>query len=48
MRLSFSTRGWGNVPWEELVETAGDMGFSLDEDTSMFDSDTKSSAGANS
>jgi len=27
MRLSFSTRGWGNVPWEELVETAGDMGF---------------------
>ena len=28
--------------------TAGDMGFSLDEDTSMFDSDTKSSAGANS
>ena len=27
MRLSFSTRGWGNVPWDELVETANDMGF---------------------
>ena len=27
MRLSFSTRGWGDVPWDELVSTAGDMGF---------------------
>ena len=27
MRLSFSTRGWGNVPWDELVKTASDMGF---------------------
>jgi fatty-acyl-CoA synthase len=27
MRLSFSTRGWGDVPWDELVETAADMGF---------------------
>ena len=27
MRLSFSTRGWGDVPWDELVETASDMGF---------------------
>ena len=27
MRLSFSTRGWGDVPWDELVETARDMGF---------------------
>ena len=28
MRLSFSTRGWGDVPWDELVKTACDMGFS--------------------
>jgi hypothetical protein len=21
MRLSFSTRGWGDVPWDELVKT---------------------------
>ena len=27
MRLSFSTRGWGDVPWDELVATAADMGF---------------------
>ena len=27
MRLSFSTRGWGDVPWDELVDTAADMGF---------------------
>ena len=27
MRLSFSTRGWGDVPWDELVKTAHDMGF---------------------
>ncbi len=27
MRLSFSTRGWGNLPWDELVSTAADMGF---------------------
>ena len=27
MRLSFSTRGWGDVPWDELVKTAADMGF---------------------
>ena len=27
MRLSFSTRGWGDVPWDELVQTASDMGF---------------------
>ena len=28
MRLSFSTRGWGDVPWDELVKTACEMGFS--------------------
>ena len=28
MRLSFSTRGWGDIPWDELVKTACDMGFS--------------------
>ncbi|MBR3181054.1 MAG: AMP-binding protein [Eggerthellaceae bacterium] len=27
MRLSFSTRGWGDVPWDELVKTASEMGF---------------------
>ena len=27
MRLSFSTRGWGDVPWDELVATAAEMGF---------------------
>ena len=27
MRLSFSTRGWGDVPWEQLVEMASDMEF---------------------
>ena len=27
MRLSFSIRGWDEIPWEELVETARDMGF---------------------
>ncbi len=27
MRLSFSTRGWGDVPWDELVKTVCDMGF---------------------
>lgn len=27
MKLSFSTRGWENLSWEEYVETALDMGF---------------------
>ena len=27
MNLSFSTRGWPNLTWEEMVETAFDMGF---------------------
>ena len=28
MKLSFSTRGWGNLSWEELVDSALDMKFS--------------------
>ncbi len=28
MRLSFSTRGWPNLSWEDMIETAIDMGLS--------------------
>ena len=28
MKLSFSTRGWPNLSWEEMLDTAQDMGFS--------------------
>ena len=28
MKLSFSTRGWGDLQWEELLDTATEMGFS--------------------
>ena len=28
MKLSFSTRGWPNLSWEEMLDTARDMGFS--------------------
>ncbi|MBQ6395072.1 MAG: TIM barrel protein, partial [Atopobiaceae bacterium] len=28
MRLSFSTRGWDSHDWQELVDTAAEMGFS--------------------
>ena len=28
MKLSFSTRGWPDLSWEEMLETALDMGFS--------------------
>ena len=28
MKLSFSTRGWGDLAWEDLLDTAGTMGFS--------------------
>ena len=28
MKLSFSTRGWPTLTWDEMVETALDMGFS--------------------
>ena len=27
MRLSFSTRGWGDMSWQELCDTADEMGF---------------------
>ena len=28
MKLSFSTRGWPGLSWEEMLDTATDMGFS--------------------
>ena len=28
MKLSFSTRGWADLSWEEMMESALDMGFS--------------------
>ena len=28
MKLSFSTRGWPGLSWEEMLDTAIDMGFS--------------------
>ena len=28
MKLSFSTRGWANLSWEEMMDTALEMGFS--------------------
>ena len=28
MKLSFSTRGWPGFSWEEMLDTAIDMGFS--------------------
>ena len=28
MKLSFSTRGWPGFSWEEMLDTATDMGFS--------------------
>lgn len=28
MKLSFSTRGWQGLPWNQLVDTAEEMGFS--------------------
>ena len=27
MNLSFSTRGWPNLSWDEMIDTALDMGF---------------------
>ena len=27
MKLSFSTRGWGDLSWEELIDSALDMKF---------------------
>ena len=28
MKLSFSTRGWPGLSWEQMLETATEMGFS--------------------
>jgi len=28
MKLSFSTRGWPKLSWEEMMDTALEMGFS--------------------
>ena len=28
MKLSFSTRGWPELSWQEMMDTAMDMGFS--------------------
>ena len=28
MKLSFSTRGWPDLGWEEMMDIAGEMGFS--------------------
>ena len=28
MKLSFSTRGWPNLSWDEMMDTALEMGFS--------------------
>ena len=36
MKLSFSTRGWGDLSWEELVESALDMKFSGIEVYNLF------------
>ena len=27
MNLSFSTRGWGDLSWDEMMELALEMGF---------------------
>ena len=27
MKLSFSTRGWPDLTWQEMIDTAGEMGF---------------------
>ena len=36
MKLSFSTRGWGNLSWEELISSAQDMKFSGIEVYNLF------------
>ena len=36
MKLSFSTRGWGNLNWEELLESALDMKFTGIEVYNLF------------
>ena len=36
MKLSFSTRGWGDLSWEELLDSALDMKFSGIEVYNLF------------
>jgi sugar phosphate isomerase/epimerase len=36
MNLSFSTRGWGDLSWEELLSAAQDMEFTGIELYNMF------------
>ena len=36
MKLSFSTRGWGDMSWDSLVETALDMKFTGIEVYNLF------------
>ena len=39
MKLSFSTRGWQGFSWEEMLETAIDMGFAGVEVYNLHSSD---------
>ena len=45
MKLSFSTRGWGDIPWDELVSTAADMGFAGVEVYDVIDNERFSGKG---
>ena len=36
MKLSFSTRGWGDLSWEELLDSALDMKFTGIEVYNLF------------
>ncbi|MBQ2926411.1 MAG: hypothetical protein IJE03_06255, partial [Ruminiclostridium sp.] len=36
MKLSFSTRGWGDLSWEELLDSALDMKFTGIEIYNLF------------
>ena len=36
MNLSFSTRGWGDLSWEELIDAALDMNFTGIEVYNLF------------
>ena len=40
MKLSFSTRGWTDLCWEEMLQTAKDMGFSGIEVYNLHKQDT--------
>ena len=36
MKLSFSTRGWGDLSWDELLDSALDMKFTGIEVYNLF------------